>query len=86
MLTRLERYFGFAAHELTSPLHVADHDSQVGLEKIDGFADAADLNRLLDCSTRRDCVLQRPGRGARRLVNAFRALEGEPLHLKPGVR
>ena len=39
------RAFGFAAHELARPLHVADHSAEIGFQKIDRFADAADLDR-----------------------------------------
>jgi hypothetical protein len=74
--------FGFAANEFASPVHRADHGAEIGLKKIDGLADAADLDRLVRC----EGSLRWLRLVGRRLVSAFAALCGEPLHSEPKIR
>jgi hypothetical protein len=40
------RLFGFVTDKMASLLHLANHRAEVGLKEIDGFAGAADLDRL----------------------------------------
>jgi len=44
---RGRRVFRFTAHQVAGTLHLADHDSEIGLEEVDGLVKATGLDRRI---------------------------------------